>query len=95
MRKLILAMYMSLDGFIEGPNRQFTGPPFTPDLKRKWIDVNIERAGLMLYGRTAYEGMAAYWTSPAADPAEAADTVRDEIGGAKVTVYADGTATLL
>jgi acetyl-CoA C-acetyltransferase len=29
------------------------------------------------------------------DPAEAADTVRDEIGGAKVTVYADGTATLL
>jgi acetyl-CoA C-acetyltransferase len=29
------------------------------------------------------------------DPAEAADTVRDEIGGAKVTVHADGTATLL
>jgi len=72
MRKLLLAMYMSLDGYIEGPNREFTGPPFTPDLKRKWIDVNIDRAGIMLYGRTAYEGMAGYWTSPAADPDEAA-----------------------
>ncbi|MGA8331963.1 MAG: acetyl-CoA acetyltransferase [Mycobacterium sp.] len=29
------------------------------------------------------------------DPAEAADTVCGEIGGAKVTVHADGTATLL
>ena len=72
MRKLLLAMYMSLDGYIEGPNREFTGPPFTPDLKSKWIDVNIDRAGIMLYGRTAYEGMAGYWTSPAADPDEAA-----------------------
>ena len=29
------------------------------------------------------------------DPAAAADTVRDDIAGAKVTVHADGTATLL
>jgi hypothetical protein len=29
------------------------------------------------------------------EPGAAADTVRDDIGGANVTVNADGTATLL
>jgi len=72
MRKVVLAMYMSLDGYIEGPNKEFTAPRFSPDLKSKWIDRNIERADLMMYGRTAYEGMAAYWTSPAANKEEAA-----------------------
>ena len=72
MRKIVLAMYTSLDGFIEGPDREFTAPAFSPDLKTKWIDRNIGRASTMLYGRTAYEGMASYWTSAAADGAEAA-----------------------
>ena len=71
MRKVVLAMYMSLDGFIEGPSKEFTGPRFSPDLKSKWIDRNLQRADVMMYGRTAYEGMAAYWTSPEADGAEA------------------------
>ena len=26
MRKIVLAMYVSLDGYIEGPNREFTAP---------------------------------------------------------------------
>lgn len=72
MRKVVLAMYMSLDGYIEGPNKEFTAPRFSPDLKSKWIDRNIGRADLMMYGRTAYEGMAAFWTSPAAPKEEAA-----------------------
>ncbi|MDR3475831.1 MAG: dihydrofolate reductase family protein [Devosia sp.] len=72
MRDVVLAMYLSLDGYIEGPDREFTAPRFSPDLKAKWIDRNLERADLMMYGRTAYEGMAGYWTSPLADKAEAA-----------------------
>jgi dihydrofolate reductase len=71
MRNVVLAMYMSLDGYIEGPNREFTAPRFTPDLKAKWIDRNIGRADLMMYGRTAYEGMVQFWTSPAAPREEA------------------------
>ena len=71
MRKNVLAMYVSLDGYIEGPNREFTAPAFSPDLKTKWIDLKLERATTMMYGRTAYEGMAAYWNSPAADGPEA------------------------
>lgn len=72
MRKLVLAMFVSLDGYIEGPNKELVGPAWSADLSKYWIDDNIERAGLTLYGRVCYEGMAAYWTSPAASPEEAA-----------------------
>jgi len=72
MRNVVIAMYMSLDGYIEGPNHEFTAPGFSPDLKTKWIDRNLERADLLMYGRTAYEGMAKFWTSPAAPKEEAA-----------------------
>jgi len=71
MRRVVLAMYMSLDGFIEGPNQEFTAPRFSPDLKSKWIDRNISRGGTLMYGRSAYEGMAKFWTSPAAPKTEA------------------------
>jgi dihydrofolate reductase len=72
MRKLVVAMFISLDGYIEGPNKQLVGPAWSADLGKYWIDDNIERAGATLYGRVCYEGMAAYWTSPAAAPKEAA-----------------------
>src|SRR5437016_2446332 len=72
MRKLVVAMFISLDGYIEGPNKQLVGPAWSADLGRYWINDNIERAGMTLYGRVCYEFMAAYWTSPAADPVEAA-----------------------
>jgi dihydrofolate reductase len=72
MRSVVLAMFMSLDGYIEDANGQIAMPPFSPDLKSKWIDRNTERADLMMYGRTAYEGIARFWTSPVADRDEAA-----------------------
>jgi dihydrofolate reductase len=72
MRKLVLAMFISLDGYIEGPNKQLAGPAWSADLGKYWIDYNIDRAGATLYGRVCYEGMAAYWTSPAASANEAA-----------------------
>ena len=72
MRKLVVAMFISLDGYIEGPNKQLVGPGWSADLGKYWIDYNIDRAGATLYGRVSYEGMAAYWTSPAADSKEAA-----------------------
>jgi len=71
MRKLVLSMFMSLDGYVEGPNKELIGPAYSQDLQRRWIDRNMDRAGLMLYGRVAYEGMAQFWTSPNAPKAEA------------------------
>ena len=71
MRKVVLAMFISLDGFIEGPNKQLVPPPYSGDLERHWVKANTERAGIMMYGRVAYEGMAAFWTSANAPQAEA------------------------
>ena len=48
MRKLVVAMFISLDGYIEGPNKQLVGPAWSADLGKYWIDYNIERAGATL-----------------------------------------------
>ncbi len=68
MRKVMLAMFMSLDGYIEGPGGALVPPAWSNDLERHWSGANLAMAGAVLYGRRCYEGMAAYWTSPAADP---------------------------
>jgi dihydrofolate reductase len=72
MRKLVLAMFTSLDGFINGPDGELIMPHFSPDLASKWIGYNLGRFDLMVYGRVCYEGMVGFWTSPAAPPEEAA-----------------------
>ena len=71
MRDVVLAMFMSLDGYIEGPGKQMAPPRYSADLQRHWIDRNMERAGTMMYGRVAYEGMVSYWTSPQAQGPQA------------------------
>jgi dihydrofolate reductase len=71
MRKLVLSMFMSLDGYIEAPNHEMVAPPWSDDLSRHWIWENIGRTEIALYGRVCYEGMARYWTSPEADGTEA------------------------
>ncbi len=68
MRNVVLAMFTSLDGYINGPAGSFVGPPFSPDLKTHWIDRNMQRADMMMYGRVCYEGMQQYWTSQVDDP---------------------------
>jgi dihydrofolate reductase len=74
MGKVVLAMFISLDGFIEAigedGKRRLIPPAYSADVDRYWIKPNTSGA-VMMYGRVCYEGMAAYWTSPAATPAEA------------------------
>jgi dihydrofolate reductase len=47
-------------------------PQFSTDLVRWFIEPNLERNGILIYGRVTYEGMVGYWTSPAADAVQAA-----------------------
>ena len=72
MGKLIVSAFISLDGFIEAPNREMVPPQFSADLVRWFIEPNMERNGILIYGRVTYEFMAGYWTSPAADSVQAA-----------------------
>ncbi len=72
MGRIIVSSFISLDGFTEAPNREMVPPETSPDLFRYFIEPNLSQSGVFIYGRVTYEGMVGYWTSPAADPAEAA-----------------------
>lgn len=68
MRKLVLLMHTSLDGFVAGPNGEMD-----------WISVNDEmfdiagertnEADTALYGRITYQMMESYWPTAADQPA--------------------------
>jgi hypothetical protein len=65
MRKLILKMSMTIDGFVGGPNGE-TGHVFkgTGDTSRAWtIDV-ISRVGLHIMGSKTSQDMASWWPTP-------------------------------
>src|SRR5580704_8232369 len=62
MRKLILKMNLSLDGFVGGPKGEidwiFTN---SDDAKTSWIVDTLWQAGLHIMGSRTYADMAAYW----------------------------------
>ena len=63
MRKVISAMQMSLDGFIEGPNGDL-------DWIENWEDSYdlMEQVDICVLGGGMYPGYEQYWTSILADP---------------------------
>jgi dihydrofolate reductase len=72
MRKLILKMSMSLDGFVAGPNGEIDWIfKTTDDAATDWIVKTISNAGLHLMGSKTFHDMAAWWptsTEPFAAP---------------------------
>lgn len=67
MRKLILSMFMSLDGHIEGPNGEFVGPDWSDDMQTHWSDDTMGKAGLLIYGRKNFVWQSGFWQDVAAD----------------------------
>ena len=63
MRKVILSMFMSLDGFIEGPDGEFAPPPWSDDMQEKWSAAGMATSCLLVYGRKNYEFNSAFWTA--------------------------------
>jgi hypothetical protein len=67
MRKLIVSIIMSLDGYYEGPGKDVMVLP----LDGAFDAYNAERlraADTLLLGRTTYEGFKGFWPSVADDP---------------------------
>jgi dihydrofolate reductase len=62
MRKVILVMQMSLDGFIEGSNGEID---WLVGSEEDWKEMfkDIESGYTHLLGRKMYPGYAAYWRS--------------------------------
>lgn len=60
MRKLILHMVVSLDGFIEGPDKELDWFVDDDEMFKYFQDL-LNSVDAMLYGRVSYQRMADYW----------------------------------
>lgn len=67
MRKVILTLAVSLDGFIEGPNKEIDWIEFTPETGET-LGKFLEEIDTVLYGRVSYEAWGDY--TPADDSSD-------------------------
>jgi dihydrofolate reductase len=67
MRKIILMMSVSLDGFFEGPDRELDWGLVDDELHRHFNE-QLGSMGAFLDGRVTYELMAGYWPTADTDP---------------------------
>jgi dihydrofolate reductase len=58
-------MVVSLDGYIEGPNRELDWFGGEEPQFQRYVDEMVDSVGLALYGRRSYDLMVQYW--PAAE----------------------------
>lgn len=66
MRKLIMKMSMSIDGFVSGPNNENDWVFKTSDEESKaWVLNKFRETGLIIMGRKSYESMSTYWPTAA------------------------------
>ena len=75
MGKLIYLLNVSLDGFIETPDRSLEWTTVDDELHR-WFNDQTRMLDASLYGRRLYEVMAAYWPTAEDDPS-ATETERE------------------
>ncbi|MFG3119425.1 dihydrofolate reductase family protein [Streptomyces sp. NPDC048197] len=68
MRKIVLMMSMSLDGFIEGPDHDIDWHVVDDELHQHFNDL-LRTMGGMITGRVTHELMAGFWPTADADPA--------------------------
>ena len=71
MRRVVLQMGVTLDGYVAGPGGEgdWGLPAEHPDV-RAWKVASLRRAGTHIMGRVTYEQMAGYWPTATGDYAE-------------------------
>jgi dihydrofolate reductase len=67
MRRIVLWMSVSLDGFIEGPNREIDWHQVDEEL-HSHMNVALKAMGGFVSGRVTYELMADFWPTADSDP---------------------------
>ena len=68
MRKIVLMMSLSLDGFFEGPNREIDWSLVDEEV-HQYLNDYVAGMGAILSGRVTHELMADFWPTADADPA--------------------------
>jgi dihydrofolate reductase len=66
MRKLVISLVISVDGYINGPGGEFIGPEWSADLDG-WNERMFARFDTLIYGRTSWEKMAEFWPEAGRD----------------------------
>lgn len=66
MRRVVLMMSVSVDGYVAGPHGHAGAGPEPDELKR-WKLARVRRAGTHIMGRVTYEEMAAHWPTSTDD----------------------------
>ena len=66
MRKLVISLVISVDGYINGPGGEFIGPEWSADLDG-WNERMFARFDTLIYGRTSWEKMAEFWPQAGRD----------------------------
>ncbi|MHC1557675.1 dihydrofolate reductase family protein [Actinomycetospora sp. C-140] len=76
MRKLVVTVIATLDGYVAGPGGDLMVMPFDEGFN-VYAAERIRAAGTLLAGRTTYSDFASYWPAVADDPAQ--DDLQREI----------------
>jgi dihydrofolate reductase len=67
MRKLQAFLHLSADGYFTGLGGDLSWPRHDQDPEYKqWADENTRGDSRLVFGRTTYQMMASFWTSPMA-----------------------------
>lgn len=61
MRKVVLIMTASIDGYVTAPSGAVAGQVQEPPELKRWKLERIRHAGTHIMGRVTYEGMASVW----------------------------------
>ncbi|GIK43731.1 MAG: hypothetical protein BroJett011_75640 [Chloroflexota bacterium] len=67
MRKVVLFMHISLDGFAAGPNGELDWISYDEELE-KYAEEVVRTVGAPLYGRVTYQMMESYWPTVLTNP---------------------------
>lgn len=67
MRKVVLFMHISLDGFAAGPNGELDWISYDQELEQYAEEV-VSTVGAPLYGRVTYQMMESYWPTVLTNP---------------------------
>jgi dihydrofolate reductase len=70
-RPCILSMVVSVDGYTNGAGGEFIPPAWSRDFDA-WTGELIDAFDTLLYGRAAWQEMAAFWPAAERDPAQSA-----------------------
>ena len=75
MRKVILFMVYSLDGFVGGPKGELDWEDRDEEVSRDFVNDMLSTVDIMLLGRVLYQGFEQAWPAMAADPSSPKEIV--------------------